>query len=75
MYEGGPRYFRNLNRRPSITLLLKILGNVSSSGSSDGIVTSRHRRNTAKGKVSDYFEHLTYLLTYLLHGAESFLRS
>jgi hypothetical protein len=44
--------------RPLTTFMLKNLDNVSSSGSSAGIVASSHRRSTLKGtKFSNLYEY------------------
>jgi hypothetical protein len=48
---------------PLTAFLLKILGNVASSGSIAGIAASSHRGSTLKGtKVSNLYEYFKYIL-------------
>ena len=57
----------NENRwRPLTAFLLKILDNVSSSGSGAGIVASSHRGSTLKGtKVSNLYKYFKYIFVII----------
>jgi len=63
MYEGGPKYVRNLNHRPLITWPSTILDNVSSSGSAAGFAASSHRGSTVRGNVSNAYEYFNTMWT------------
>jgi len=69
----------NENRwRPFTAFLLKILDNVSSSGSGAGIAASRHRGRTLKGtKVSELYEYFKLIFVTIpeIFGSPSYNNS